>query len=140
MSDYYCTISVQNSTIDKVEEIVFEHFEKKTLDICIEVEDRREMYSYTSNFMIEKGLSEQDSVLNNIKLDDFTIDVDLYCSGKGFGMMMLDFLADSMGSIISKKLNTKTLVTLTNQEVPFCIFNCGEREEVFLSKIKITFN
>jgi hypothetical protein len=140
MSDYYCTISVQNSTVDKVEEIVFEHFEKKTLDVCIEVEDRREMYSYTSNFMIEQGLSEKDSALNNIKLDDFTVDVDLYCSERDFGMMLLDFLADSMGSIISKKLNTKTLVTLTNQEVPFCIFNCGEREKVFPEQKKITFN
>jgi hypothetical protein len=128
MSDYYCTISVENSNINELQALIEDEIGKHLLDISLEIEDRSEIYSYTSEFMKEHDLEEQDPTLKNIDLSAFTTDVDLYCTGNSFGLLVLDIMADALGYTISKVLNTRVLVTLTNQETPFCVFESGLRK------------
>ncbi|XGV99849.1 MAG: hypothetical protein ACAF41_13060 [Leptolyngbya sp. BL-A-14] len=140
MSDYYCTISVEKSDVEAVKSIIERKIGKASFDICIEVEDRKEIYSYTSNFMRENKLQEANSILRALDLRYFTVDIDLYCTEDSFGLRFLDIVADAIGGLISEVLDTRTLVTLVNQESPFCIFNCGKREQVFTEQNKQYFD
>jgi hypothetical protein len=138
MSDYYCTISVENSNTTQLKKLIEEEIGEKYFDISIEIEDRSEIYSYTSKFMEEHNLEEQDPVLNSINLSDFVTDIDLYCTGNSFGMLILDIVADAIGYKVSQILNTRALVTLTNQETPFCLFESGFRK-VFFAKSNLEY-
>ena len=127
MSDFYCTISVENSNVPQIQTIIEDKVGENLFDISLEIEDRSEVYSYTSNFMEEHSLKENDPVLRGIDLTNFTTDIDLYCSSSCFGKSILDVVADSIGHIVSQTLDTRVLVTLTNQETPFCMFESGSR-------------
>jgi hypothetical protein len=59
---------------------------------------------------------------------------EVYAFNSCFGALMIDFIADVIGYIASKKLNTHALVSFSNQETPFCLFNCGERDQIFLAE------
>jgi predicted RNase H-related nuclease YkuK (DUF458 family) len=128
VSDYYCTISVEASDAEKVKAVLETKVGKASFDICIKVEDRKEIYSYTSDFMRENKLQEADSILKALDLRHFTVDIDLYCTENSFGLRFLDIVADAIGGVVSEALGTRTLVTLINQETPFCIFDRGKRE------------
>lgn len=140
MSDYYCTISVENSNVEDVRRVIETEIGRSPFSICIDVENREENYAYTADFIRDYGLMEEEPVLQELDLSDFTVDVDAYCTENSFGLEILDIIADAIGCTVSQVLSTRTLVTLTNQKIPFCIFNRGDREQVFTEQSRQYFS
>lgn len=141
MQEYYCSISVESVSEDSLKAFLEKEISGQSFgNISILVEDRSDIYKYTSSFMKEQNIEEPDAVIRSLDLDAFGVDIDIICVNSEFGAYILDFVTDAIGYIVSKKLNTRTLVTLSNQNTPFCLFNNGKREQVFIASNKDYFS
>jgi hypothetical protein len=129
---YSCLIEVETDDITGLDRLLETEVGKSfPFGASIEIADNREVYAYTAKFLAEQG--EEEPVYRSLDLENF-IDVEIYAVNSCFGALIIDFIADAIGYIVSKKLNTRALVSFSNQETPFCLFNCGEREQIFLTE------
>ncbi len=135
MTELCCTISVERIDEASLNKLLHTKLgSMQFLGVHIVVEDRSEAYSYTRKFMEEQGIEEPNPILRSLQLNEFNVDIDIFCSDKYFGAAILNHLADAIGCMVSIEMKTRVLVTFANQENPFCMFKSGDRVKVFIEE------
>jgi hypothetical protein len=137
---YSCLIRAETDNIEALDQLLETEVGKSfPFGASIEIADNREVYAYTAKFLADNGEEDPNPIYRNLDLENF-IDVEIYAVNSCFNALIIDFIADAIGYIVSKKLSIRALVSFSNQETPFCMFNCGEREQIFLEANKDYFS
>ena len=147
MSDYYSTISVKGASVDQLKKLIqqelgdyfIDNLSRAPMDLIIEVTEYGSEYQYTNEFMKEQGLEESDSILKNLDLKGFDVNVELNCLRDSFVSDFIDPLSDSLAKLISEKLDVQTAIFFPDMEAPYCIYSSGKVHKKFAQAYKSYF-
>jgi len=90
------------------------------------VQDLSAEIAYAKAFLEEHGLSEEDPFLRSFNIDDFNVEVRLFCDRSSLGAEFQHVIADRLAWYLSSTLQRRVLVRLKNGSVPFRLYSGGQ--------------
>jgi hypothetical protein len=143
----YLTIGIKDSSINEVEMVLMELGISNYIDtiktifkLNITIEDNRDEFAYTSRFLAEHNLKDENPFFNDFKIESYGLKIDFELMPNNQHLDLLEPIVFILGQRISSMLKVECIVLFQNMRIPVGLFTNGVLTEVFESYNEIFFD